>query len=386
MTKTVVDIVNFNADASCLPSSIWLEALKGGTNSVICQWLSLFIKNKRKVTLGFTGSTIADIKIFNPDAIKIINENKDIFEIILRPWSHDISLYRTDSLFIYNVELGIRTIKSEFESVSNYYLAPEFMITSRQIELISKMGIDAIFINPDRYQNDIKRRIIPKPHIVYGTSESTIKCITIHGSTTQKYLSSCQLNDPKIWDQFIQNFPDDLIFSWRDGESFLLIPDGLSREEYLLQGESENINRSKLHSLEINYEDSSLYDLSYYKSYPIHSFTAWIKEMKMMWYIDRIGKIENNYFELTDFQKTLLLQMINSDILASVEKISPKIKLKVKDLIEDFIIYRSERGFEGEDYLQLIENPNYNNHNAPHIKKLVARHEYLMAMQENVFD
>jgi hemerythrin len=78
--------------------------------------------------------------------------------------------------------------------------------------------------------------------------------------------------------------------------------------------------------------------------------------------------------------------MINSDILASVEKISPKIKLKVKDLIEDFIIYRSERGFEGEDYLQLIENPNYNNHNAPHIKKLVARHEYLMAMQENVFD
>ena len=386
MTKTVVDIVNFNADASCLPSSIWLEALKGGTNSVICQWLSLFIKNKRKVTLGFTGSTIADIKIFNPDAIKIINENKDIFEIILRPWSHDISLYRTDSLFIYNVELGIRTIKSEFESVSNYYLAPEFMITSRQIELISKMGIDAIFINPDRYQNDIKRRIIPKPHIVYGTSESTIKCITIHGSTTQKYLSSCQLNDPKIWDQFIQNFPDDLIFSWRDGESFLLIPDRLSREEYLLQGESENINRNKLQSLEINYEDSSLYDLSYYKSYPIHSFTAWIKEMKMMWYIDRIGKIENNYFELTDFQKTLLLQMINSDILASVEKISPKIKLKVKDLIEDFIIYRSERGFEGEDYLQLIENPNYNNHNAPHIKKLVARHEYLMAMQENVFD
>ena len=386
MTKTVVDIVNFNADASCLPSSIWLEALKGGTNSVICQWLSLFIKNKRKVTLGFTGSTIADIKIFNPDAIKIINENKDIFEIILRPWSHDISLYRTDSLFIYNVELGIRTIKSEFESVSNYYLAPEFMITSRQIELISKMGIEAIFINPDRYQNDIKRRVIPTSHIVYGTSESNIKCIAIHGETTQKYLSSCQLNDPKIWDKFIQDFPYDLIFSWRDGESFLLIPDGLSREEYLLQGESENINRSKLHSLEINYEDSSLYDLSYYKSYPIHSFTAWIKEMKMMWYIDRIGKIENNYFELTDFQKTLLLQMINSDILASVEKISPKIKLKVKDLIEDFIIYRSERGFEGEDYLQLIENPNYNNHNAPHIKKLVARHEYLMAMQENVFD
>ena len=380
MNKTVVDIVNFNADASCLPSRTWLETLKGGTNSVICQWLSLFIQNKKNVTLGFTGSTLADIKKFNPDAIKIINEKKDIFEIILRPWSHDISLYRTDSLFIYNVELGIRTIKSEFESVSNYYLPPEFMITSRQIELISKMGIDVIFINPDRYYNDIKRRIIPTPHIVYGTSESTIKCITIHGSTTQKYLSSCQLNDPKIWDKFIQDFPDDLIFSWRDGESFLLIPDGLSREESLLQGESENINRKKLHSVEINYEDSSLYDRSYYKSYPIHSFTAWIKEMKMMWYVDRIRKIENNFSKLSDLQITLLLQLINSDILASVEKISPKIKLKIKGVIEDFIIYRSERGFEGEDYLQLIEEPNYNNQSEPHIKKLVARHEYLMAM------
>ena len=380
MTKTVVDIVNFNADASCLSSSIWLDALQGGTNSKICQWLELFVRNNKKVSLGFTGSTLADIKKFNPDAINIINEKKDIFEIILRPWSHDISLYRTDSLFIYNVELGIRTIKSEFDSVSNYYLAPEFMITSRQIELISKMGIEAIFINPDRYQNDIKRRIIPTPHIVYGTSESTIKCIAIHGRTTQKYLSSCQLNDPKIWDKFIQDFPDDLIFSWRDGESFLLIPDGLSREEYLLQGESENINRKKLQSLEINYEDSSLYDRSYYKSYPIHSFTAWIKEMKMMWYVDRIRKIENNFSKLSDLQITLLLQLINSDILASVEKISPKIKLKIKGVIEDFIIYRSERGFEGEDYLQLIDDPNFRNDSAPHIKKLVARHEYLMSM------
>ena len=86
------------------------------------------------------------------------------------------------------------------------------------------------------------------------------------------------------------------------------------------------------------------------------------------------------YFELSDFQKTLLLQLINSDILASVEKISPKIKLKIKGVIEDFIIYRSERGFEGEDYLQLIEEPNYNNQSEPHIKKLVARHEYLMTM------
>ena len=380
MTKKDVDIVNFNADASCLSSSIWMDALKGGINSKIYQWLSLFVRNKKRITLGIVGSTLADIKKYNPDLINIINDKKDIFEIILRPWSHDISLYRTDSLFINNVELGIKSIKSEFESVSNYYLAPEFMITSRQIELIGKMGVEAIFINPDRYQNDIKKRIIPIPHFVYGTSGAIIKCITIHGCSTQKYLSSCQLNKPKIWDQFIQDHADDVIFSWRDGESFLLIPDGLSREESWLQGESDNFNRKKLQSLEISYEDSCMYDQQYYKSYPIHSFSAWVKEMKMMWYVDRIRMIENNFSKLSDFQKTLFLQLINSDILSSVEKISPKIKLDIKGVIEDFIIYRSERGFEGENYLKLVDEPKYSNDRAPHIKKLIARHEYLMAM------
>jgi len=380
MAKNIVDIVNFNADASCLSSSIWMEALQGGTNSKVCQWLSLFVRNKKKITLGIIGSTLADIKKYNPDAINIINDKKDVFEIILRPWSHDISLYRTDSLFIYNVELGIKSIKSEFESVSNYFLAPEFMITSRQIELIVKMGIEAIFINPDRYQNDIKKRIIPVPHLVYGTSGSIIKCITIHGNSTQKYLSSCQLNNTKIWNQFLQDNPDNVIFSWRDGESFLLIPDGLSRELSWLQGESDNFNRKKLQSLEIGYEDSCIYEKQYYKSYPIHSFSAWVKEMKMMWFVDRIRMIENNFSKLSDFQKTLLLQLINSDILSSVEKISPKIKLDIKGVIEDFIIYRSERGYEGENYLKLIDEPKYGNDSTAHIKKLIARHEYLMAI------
>jgi len=380
MNKSIVDIINFNADASCLPSRVWLDSLRGGKNSKIYQWLSLFVKNNKKISLGIIGSTLADIKKYNPDAIHIINENKAIFEIILRPWSHDISLFRTDSFFIFNVELGIKSIKSEFESVSNYYLAPEFMITSKQIELIKSMDVEAIFINPERYQNDIKERIIPIPHIVYGTSGTSMKCITIKEDSTQKYLSSCQLFDPKIWDQFIQDSPDEMIFSWRDGESFLLIPDGLSREESWLKGESNNFNRDQLHSIKIKYEDSSLLEQKFYKSYPINSFKAWIKEMKMMWYIDRTNMIEKKYMELSDFQKTLLLQLINSDILASEEKISPKIKLLKNGEIEDFTIYRSERRFEGEDFLNLINGQNYKNDSEPHIKKLIARHEYIMEM------
>ena len=93
----------------------------------------------------------------------------------------------------------------------------------------------------------------------------------------------------------------------------------------------------------------------------------------MMWYVDRITMIENNFSKLSDFQKTLFLQLINSDILSSVEKISPKIKLDIEGVIEDFIIYRSERGFEGENYLKLVDEPKYSNDRAPHIKKLFAR-------------
>jgi len=84
---------------------------------------------------------------------------------------------------------------------------------------------------------------------------------------------------------------------------------------------------------------------------------------------------------LSDIQKTLYLQLINSDILAAVEKKSPNIKLNIDGVIEEYIIYRSERGFEGEDYMQLIDDQNYSDENASHIKKLIARHEYLVALQ-----
>ena len=38
--------------------------------------------------------------------------------------------------------------------------------------------------------------------------------------------------------------------------------------------------------------------------------------MKMMWFVDRLRMIENNHSNLSDIQKTLFLQLINSDILS----------------------------------------------------------------------
>lgn len=106
MKKKIVDIVNFNADASCLSSADWLKYLSGGKNSIFFQWLSLYVHYKKKLVLGFPGATIADIKTFNPEAIELINQNTDIFEIIPRPFAHDIGLLRSSEAFIWNVKAG----------------------------------------------------------------------------------------------------------------------------------------------------------------------------------------------------------------------------------------------------------------------------------------
>ena len=49
---TLVDIVNFNSDASCLPSEDWLQAMQGGHDSALCQWLDAYIERRRPVVLG----------------------------------------------------------------------------------------------------------------------------------------------------------------------------------------------------------------------------------------------------------------------------------------------------------------------------------------------
>ena len=44
----LVDVVNFNADASCLSSRKWLLCLEGGENSLVYKWLKGYVDNKRK--------------------------------------------------------------------------------------------------------------------------------------------------------------------------------------------------------------------------------------------------------------------------------------------------------------------------------------------------
>lgn len=64
MTR-LIDIVNFNADASCFDSQKWLSCLSGGVDSVFCNWLSLYIRHSKKIVLGLTGATISDLVTHN---------------------------------------------------------------------------------------------------------------------------------------------------------------------------------------------------------------------------------------------------------------------------------------------------------------------------------
>jgi hypothetical protein len=380
MANQLVDIVNFNADASCLYSAKWLENISGGASSYFCQWLNLFIENNKKISLGLTGASIADLKLYNPESLDLINQHQNIFEIILRPWSHDIGIYRKEASFLFNVAMGIRTIETEFSNISRYYLPPEFMINGRQICLLEGFGIEAIFINPNRYDTGIRTRLPRRPYEVKATSNVLMKCITIKGTSFSNYLRTCQLYDASHWNDCIRDYPNNVFFSWRDGESSFLVPDGLGREQFWLENEDQDIQRNFLADLEIEYTKNTEITGKYLKSYPVHSFLDWMQEMKMLWFINETSALERRFADLTNFQKSVFLQLINSDILASVEKKSPQIQLVVDGVAQEFVLYRAERGAEGEEYLSIFNQGALEEDvdiQAAGIKKLFARNTYL---------
>lgn len=345
----IVDIVNFNSDASCLPSDVWLDQLKGGTNSYLYKWLYLYVENQKKVTLGFVGSSIAEIVHFNPESIDLINNNSDLFEIIIRPWIHDIGVYRNEKSFRFNIELGIEVIKNTFNNIANFYLPPEFIINNRQIHFLKDYNIDALFINPNRYDKEISDRIPKDPYQLKLVGGDTFNCISINGKLTANFLKSGQLYNIIYWNNIPES--EDTQFIWRDGESNFLIPEGIDRESFILSNESSSIKRYFLSDLNIKYRESDTIESPLFATYPIHSFKPWTNNMKMDWYINEISTIENNFESLDYLKKCLFINLTNSDILAAVEKNSPIIDLVSNKEFKKHIIHRSERGFEGEQLL-----------------------------------
>lgn len=356
--KKLVDVVNFNADASCLSSGRWLDILGGGKDSLLAAWLRLYADRGKKVTLGFPGATVADMATFNPEAIELINSRPDIFEIILRPFAHDIGLLRTGKGFELNYQYGCRTIRREFDNVSDYFLPPEFMLTNEQLVVLHEAGTAGVFINPARFSSEMRERIPTLPYRVRGLLGRYLNCIPFYGRLTFDYLEALHSFDSSAWNGSMSEAGTDLVFSWRDGESPFFIPEGVTRESCWLEGESGDIERVHLREAAIGYIPSGQLGEMTYKSYPVHSFSAWMKEFRMLGYIHRVQSIEEKLGNLPDDRIFLWLMVINSDILSAVEKKSPLVRMKESAESRqpfDFTIRRSERGVEGEEYLAILE-------------------------------
>ena len=389
MTR-LVDVVNFNADASCLAAGEWLAILDGGRSSRLCRWLEQYVALRRPVVLGFVGGAIADMATFNPEAIALINGNRDVIEPVLRPFAHDIGLLRSARGFDLNMSLGRAVARREFSHVMEFFLPPEFMLTNSQVKSLADAGVAGIFLNATRFKEETRDRIPAVPFMLGGVLESLLPCIPFQGALTKAYLDSLHAFDANAWNEAVLGVSETPVFTWRDGESCFLIPDGIERERIWLLEESSDIRReilsTALHDLKFQNRDSQSSEAP--PSYPVHSFSAWFKEFRMLGFLSRLQKIEDRLDSLPKDLTVLWLQAINSDILSAVEKDSPIVSLMPQpgtgSVESRFTIWRSERGFEGEDYLALLEaeliDPGrlarLSTTRRPHLRKLWARLEY----------
>lgn len=370
----LLDIVNFNSDASCMSSKKWLKSLEGGNKSIFCKFLSSYINHQRKVNIGFTGVTIKDLAFYNPEALEMINEYPDLFEILPRCFSHDLSPLCNTKGFRLNLETGLKTVKEYFNNYNNAFLQNEVMILNHQIEIICEYGIEAIFIRPERFNESVQAIIPPHSYYCRGTGRSKILNIPMYPKLDLHYLSVLHgETPPSHWIELNNN--SDLKVLWRDGESAFLFPAGIEIEERVLKEENKhNIKRYLLsEKLKSFHQNAQTTNMEYHlKHFPHHPLDHWLKDFKMLWVLERLNDIEKNIDKESSIIQKMWLLAINSDIMASSEKPAPTIKVhpEVFNVPRDHIswdgvigdekastlsLLRSERYFEGEEYIELLE-------------------------------
>jgi hypothetical protein len=165
---------------------------------------------------------------------------------------------------------------------------------------------------------------------------------------------------PSHWIELNNN--SDLKVLWRDGESAFLFPAGIEFEERVLKEENKhNIKRYLLsEKLKSFHHNARTANMEYHlKHFPHHPLDHWLKDFKMLWVLERLKDIEKNIDK-------------ESPIMASSEKTAPTIKVhpEVFNVPRDHIswdgvigdekastlsLLRSERYFEGEEYIELLE-------------------------------
>ena len=375
----LIDVVNFNADASCLPSEKWLKILSGGKESDFYKWLELYVTFDKKISLGVIGASLCDVVYYCPEAIDLIKSNKNIFNIIIRPFSHDNALLRSRDSFRLNLEYGVKVTKSYFDNTSSTFLPPEFMLLSEQIPVLSSFGFSSVLVNSSRLPDYMAKKIPETSFLVQGLKSSNLMCFPVSGRLTMKYLESIHSYKFSKINKLVENEHNPVL--WRDGESIFLIPDGINREKEWLK--SENVERGWIDDLSHGHiKNNDFY------TYPAHSFLAWMEEFKMFGYINRINALEKNIKKFNLEETLLWLQVINSDVLSSIEKKDVCIDLVNYSNKEStkFTIQRTHRGYEGEEFIYILEDVLLNNRTyleeflnelSPHALKYIARYKVL---------
>ncbi len=397
---TLVDVVNFNADASCLSSAKWLHCLEDQADSLLMRMLSQYVQHGRKVNLGLIASTVLDIEQFNPGAIRFINAHPEVFEIVLRPFTHDSPLLRLPDAFRFNVQEGIRCLRSRFERVNNFYLAPEVMVTGEQVRILEQLGIQGTFIHRGRFRDGIQRVIPDSPFVVRGILQSRMLCLPFASPDLEKARLTVLhgVMRPDAWCEAARR-RSGFIHLWHDGESCLLLPMSLEYEGQLFEAEA-SCGLERLFLSELPAESPGRKAAPRY--FPMHSLKPWMDEMKLYWYISRVRDIERLFDSLSEEERLLWLLTINSDILSSVEKDEPHLDVSDEVLAFDrdhflwdgvvrcdgggnVILTRSERAGEGEEYLAFLDLvrsgeqslgallPSWQESGEPHLLKAHAR-------------
>lgn len=357
-----IDIVNLNADASSLSSARWLEIIEGGKSSILYRILNQYVIRNQKITLGIPGSNLAELASINPSCISIIQENPEIFEIIYRPYVHDLSILWDKETFMLNVVLGKKIIDHLFNSVTSFYLPPEFILANNHLYYLKQIGIKGIFIHPERTRSDYRDRIPDTPYNIRGSFNSTLNCIPFTKGFNKAYLNTIQELDSRFLANFFKENKKGPIIGWRDGESTFFIPNTISRVEHYIQTTEEYTKRIFLKDYlkDITYKSNFKSDnlLEPFLYFPANSLIPWFKDFRLIGYIDQLKGFEKSISNLSSLKKLIYLQLINSDILSSVEKNRVKVSLKSPKSVssEEFIIWRQNKHLEGDEFLELFSS------------------------------
>lgn len=353
MGRKLVEVSNWNFDASMLFAEKELSLMEGEHESEICKGLKTYVKYEREVNLGPIGATVRDIAEFNPEAIDIINENTDIFEIIPRPYSHDLLILRTDKGFEKNVSKGLKILEEHFENVNTkYFLPPEIMLTSEQIKILSDLGFEGTFIHKSRYNPKIRKFIPDEPYIVEGVLGSELICIPFQDTNLRKvYHRILQGNmEPSSFSKHLKEIKHDTIFHWKDEETDYLNLEGVSIRGKIFEDEKKNnIERKKLSEIDKyieqcaeKYTDSDV-RYSYQQGgtlicYPRQSLNSWLGTLHGYPIQREVEKYELKIFDedrkYPECIMNLLLLAMNSDIFSSTEKPNTDVSININKISE----------------------------------------------------